>query len=134
MSIALGLLIIRLVVGLSFMAHGAQKLFGWFGGYGPKGTGGWMESMGMKPGVLMAVMAGLMELIGGVLFASGLFTVIGAVFIVATMLGAIVKVHGPNGYWATANGYEYNLLLIAVAVGLALIGAGDYSLDAILLK
>ncbi|MEC0089089.1 DoxX family protein [Paenibacillus macquariensis] len=136
MSIALGLLIIRLVVGLSFMAHGAQKLFGWFGGYGPKGTGGWMESMGMKPGVLMAVMAGLMELIGGVLFASGLFTVIGAVLIVATMLGAIVKVHGPNGYWATANGYEYNLLLIAVAVavGLALIGAGDYSLDAILLK
>jgi len=134
MSIALGLLIIRLVVGLSFMAHGAQKLFGWFGGYGPKGTGGWMESMGMKPGVLMAVMAGLMELIGGVLFASGLFTVIGAFLIVATMLGAIVKVHGPNGYWATANGYEYNLLLIAVAVGLALIGAGDYSLDAILLK
>jgi len=134
MSIALGLLIIRLVVGLSFMAHGAQKLFGWFGGYGPKGTGGWMESMGMKPGVLMAVMAGLMELIGGLLLASGLFTVIGAVLIIATMLGAIVKVHGPNGYWATANGYEYNLLLIAVAVGLALIGAGDYSLDAILLK
>ncbi len=134
MSIALGLLIIRLVVGLSFMAHGAQKLFGWFGGYGPKGTGGWMESMGMKPGVLMAVMAGLMELIGGLLLASGLFTVIGAVIIVATMLGAIVKVHGPNGYWATANGYEYNLLLIAVAVGLALTGAGDYSLDAILLK
>jgi putative oxidoreductase len=134
MSIALGLLIIRLVVGLSFMAHGAQKLFGWFGGYGPKGTGGWMESMGMKPGVLMAVMAGLMELIGGLLLASGLFTVIGAVLIIATMLGAIVKVHGPNGYWATANGYEYNLLLIAVAVGLALTGAGDYSLDAILLK
>mgnify|MGYP001309548715 CR=1 FL=1 len=134
MSIALGLLIIRLVVGLSFMAHGAQKLFGWFGGYGPKGTGGWMESMGMKPGVVMAVMAGLMELMGGLLLASGLFNVIGAVLIVATMLGAIVKVHGPNGYWATANGYEYNVLLIAVAVGLALIGAGDYSLDAILLK
>ncbi|OAB40829.1 DoxX family protein [Paenibacillus glacialis] len=134
MSIALGLLIIRLVVGLSFMAHGAQKLFGWFGGYGPKGTGGWMESIGMKPGVVMAVMAGIMELMGGLMLASGLFTVIGAVFIVATMLGAIVKVHGPNGYWATANGYEYNVLLIAVSVGLALIGAGDYSLDAILLK
>ncbi|OAB34929.1 oxidoreductase [Paenibacillus macquariensis subsp. defensor] len=134
MSIALGLLIIRLVVGLSFMAHGAQKLFGWFGGYGPKGTGGWMESIGMKPGVVMAVMAGIMELMGGLMLASGLFTVIGAVFIVATMLGAIVKVHGPNGYLATANGYEYNVLLIAVSVGLALIGAGDYSLDAILLK
>lgn len=134
MSIALGLLIIRLVVGLSFMAHGAQKLFGWFGGHGPKGTGGWMESMGMKPGVLMAVMAGLMELIGGLLLATGLFTVVGSIIIIATMLGAIIKVHGANGYWATANGYEYNLLLIAVAIGLALIGAGDYSLDAVLLK
>lgn len=134
MSIALGLLIIRLVVGLSFMAHGAQKLFGWFGGHGPKGTGGWMESMGMKPGVLMAVMAGLMELIGGLLLATGLFTVVGSIIIIATMLGAIIKVHGANGYWATANGYEYNVLLIAVAMGLALIGAGDYSLDAVILK
>lgn len=134
MSIALGLLIIRLVVGLSFMAHGAQKLFGWFGGYGPKGTGGWMESIGIKPGVLMAVIAGLLELIGGLLIATGLFTVVGALMIVVTMLGAIVKVHGSNGYWSTSNGYEYNLLLIAVAVGMALIGAGDYSLDALLLK
>lgn len=65
MAIDIGLLILRLVVGLSFMAHGAQKLFGWFGGYGPKGTGGWMESVGIKPGVAIAVLSGLMELVGG---------------------------------------------------------------------
>lgn len=129
----LGLLLIRLVVGLTFAGHGAQKLFGWFGGYGPKGTGGWMESIGIKPGVLMAVLAGLSELIGGLLFAFGLLTPIGTALIVITMLMAIVKVHGQNGFWATSNGYEYNLLLIAVAIGVALIGAGAYSLDALLI-
>ncbi|WP_139490543.1 DoxX family protein [Brevibacillus dissolubilis] len=127
---SLGLLLIRLVVGLSFMGHGAQKLFGWFGGYGPKGTGAWMESIGMKPGVQMAIMAGLAELVGGLLFAAGLLTPLGAAMIVGTMVVSIVKVHGQNGYWATSNGYEYNLLLIAVAVGIALTGAGAFSLDA----
>lgn len=130
--VALGILLVRLVVGFLFIGHGAQKLFGWFGGYGPKGTGGWMESIGIKPGVLMAVVVGLLELLGGALFAVGLFTPVAALFITATMLGAIVTVHGRNGVWATANGYEYHLVLIAAAVGIALIGAGDYSVDAIL--
>lgn len=132
MSIALGLLIVRLVVGLLFVGHGAQKLFGWFGGYGPKGTGGWLESIGVKPGVVMAVVAGLMELVGGLLFAVGLITPIATALIVMTMLVAIVKVHGQNGLWATSNGYEYNLVLIAIAIGVALTGAGAYSLDALL--
>jgi putative oxidoreductase len=132
MSIALGLLVVRLVVGLLFVGHGAQKLFGWFGGYGPKGTGGWLESIGVKPGVAMAVVAGLMELVGGILFAAGLLTPFAAALIVLTMLVAIVKVHGQNGLWATANGYEYNLVLLAIAIGVALTGAGDYSLDAII--
>ncbi|MGG1634527.1 DoxX family protein [Paenibacillus sp. FSL A5-0031] len=132
MSIALGLLVVRVVVGLLFVGHGAQKLFGWFGGYGPKGTGGWMESIGIKPGVAMAVAAGLMELIGGLLFVAGLLTPLAAVLIVLTMLGAIVKVHGPNGIWATANGYEYNLVLVAIAIGIALTGAGEYSIDALI--
>ncbi|MCT1399794.1 DoxX family protein [Paenibacillus sp. p3-SID867] len=132
MAIDIGLLLLRLVVGLSFMAHGAQKLFGWFGGYGPKGTGGWMESVGIKPGVAIAVLSGLMELVGGLLFAVGFLTVLGAALITLTMLSAIVKVHGRNGYWSTANGYEYNLLLIAVAVALALTSAGAYSLDAVI--
>jgi len=132
LSIALGLLIVRVVVGLLFVGHGAQKLFGWFGGYGPKGTGGWLESVGIKPGVAMAVAAGLMELVGGLLFAAGLLTPLAAVLIVLTMLGAIVKVHGPNGIWATANGYEYNLVLVAIAIGIALTGAGEYSIDALI--
>lgn len=132
MTAALGLLIIRLVVGLGFAAHGAQKLFGWFGGYGPKGTGGWMESIGIKPGVLMAVMAGLMELAGGILFAAGFGIEIASVLLAMTMVVAIVKVHFKNGYWSTAGGYEYNLVLLAVFAGVALIGAGDYSIDALL--
>ncbi|KEQ24277.1 DoxX family protein [Paenibacillus tyrfis] len=130
--LALGLLLVRLVVGLLFIGHGAQKLFGWFGGYGPKGTGGWMDSVGIKPGVVMAVLAGLMELLGGVLFAAGLLTPLAAVLIAATMVGAIVKVHGPNGLWSTANGYEYQLVLLVVAIGVALTGAGAYSLDALI--
>ncbi|MDC2866254.1 MULTISPECIES: DoxX family protein [unclassified Bacillus (in: firmicutes)] len=124
----IGLLIIRLIIGITFMGHGAQKLFGWFGGYGLKGTGGWMESIGLRPGVLMAFMAGATELLGGFLFAAGIFTWIGALFIVGTMLVSIITVHGKNGYWVTQNGFEYNLVLIAVAVGVALIGPGAYTL------
>jgi len=129
---ALGLLIIRLFVGLAFAAHGSQKVFGWFGGYGPKGTGGFFESIGIKPGVMMAVLAGLAEIIGGLLFATGLWTSVGAALIVLTMLVAIFKIHGKNGFWVSSNGYEFNLFLIVVAVGVALIGAGEYSIDALL--
>ncbi|WP_370222396.1 DoxX family protein [Cytobacillus sp.] len=125
----LGLLIIRLVIGVLFIGHGAQKLFGWFGGHGLKGTGGWFESIGMKPGVMMALFAGLAELIGGILFALGFLTPLAALMIAGTMIMAIVKVHGPNGLWATSNGYEYNLTLLSVAIGLALIGPGRYALD-----
>ncbi|TQR43659.1 DoxX family protein [Paenibacillus popilliae] len=127
-----GLLIIRLVIGLTMMGHGAQKLFGWFGGYGIKGTGGWFESIGMRPGPFMALMAGLTELAGGLLFGLGFLTWLGAAFIIGTMLVAIVKVHGANGYWVTSNGIEYNVMLIAAAIGVALIGAGSLSLDALL--
>ena len=130
--INIGLLIIRLVVGLLFVGHGAQKLFGWFGGYGIKGTGGWFESIGVKPGVTMALLAGLTELIGGLLFALGLLTPLAGIMIAGTMVMAIAKVHGPNGLWATENGYEYNLILIAVTIGVALTGAGQYALDAFL--
>ena len=130
--INIGLLIIRLVIGLLFIGHGAQKLFSWFGGYGVKGTGGWFESIGIKPGVTMALLAGLTELIGGMLFAVGLLTPLAGIMIAGTMVMAIVKVHGPNGLWSTQNGYEYNLILLAVAIGIALIGPGQYALDALL--
>jgi putative oxidoreductase len=128
----IGLLLIRLVIGVLFIGHGAQKLFGWFGGYGLKGTGGWFESIGMKPGVTMALMAGLTELIGGLLFALGLITPLGGIMIAATMVVAIAKVHGANGLWSTSNGYEYNLVLLAVTIGIALVGPGQYALDTFL--
>lgn len=127
-----GLLIIRVIIGLLMVGHGAQKLFGMFGGYGIKGTAGWLESIGMKPGVLMAVGAGAAELIGGLLFATGLVTWLGAALLIGTMLVAIIKVHAANGLWSTSNGYEYNLVLIAVLLGVALTGAGDYSIDALI--
>ncbi|SMG50341.1 DoxX family protein [Paenibacillus aquistagni] len=127
-----GLLVIRLVLGLSMMAHGAQKLFGMFGGYGLKGTGGWMESLGLKPGIFMALMAGLGEFVGGLLLAVGLFTWAGGILVAGTMLVAILTAHLKNGYWSTQNGYEYNLLIIAVAIGLALTGAGAVSIDALI--
>lgn len=80
----------------------------------------------------MALFAGLAEFIGGILFALGLLTPLAGIIIAATMVMAIVKVHGPNGLWATSNGYEYNLALLAVAIGVALIGPGKYALDAFL--
>jgi putative oxidoreductase len=122
----------RLVIGIAFIGHGAQKLFGWFGGYGPKGTGGWMESIGIKPGVMMAVLAGVLELVGGFMFAAGLLTPVAAVLIAATMLGAIIKVHAPNGFWSTSNGIEFPLTVLVVAVGIALTGPGSISLDALI--
>lgn len=124
-----GLLVIRLIVGLTFAGHGTQKLFGWFGGYGIKGTGGWLESIGVKPGALMALIAGLAELVGGLLFAVGLWLPVAAALIAIVMLVAILTVHGKNGYWVTQNGIEYPLVLIAIAIGVAIIGPGVYAIQ-----
>ncbi|CAM2884622.1 DoxX family protein [Paenibacillus sediminis] len=107
-----------------FAGHGAQKLFGWFGGYGLKGTGGWLESINIKPGVLMAFVVGLFEFAGGLLFAAGLWTTLAAILVAITMIGSIVTVHGKNGLWSTQNGYEYNLVLLAAVIGVALTGPG----------
>lgn len=127
---SLGLLAIRLVFGLTFAAHGAQKLFGWFGGYGIEGTGGYFESIGVRPGKPMAAFAGAGEVAGGLLLALGLLVPVAAFLIVATMAVAIVKVTGKNGYWNTSEGFEYGLAVMAVAVGVALTGPGVYALDA----
>lgn len=129
-SVSAGLLVIRVVLGLLFAAHGAQKLFGWFDGPGLKGTAGWLQSMGMRPAMLMALAAAVGEFAGGLLFALGLFTWFAAILIIVPMIVAIVKVHGANGLWATKNGFEYNLLIIAIALSVAIAGAGDYSIDA----
>lgn len=125
--ISLGLLILRLVFGLTFAAHGAQKLFGWFGGHGLAGTGGFMESLGLKPGKFYAALAGLGEIVAGLLLAAGLWTPLAALLIIGTMAVAIAKVHGPKGYMAPG-GYEYNVAIVAVAIGLALTGPGSYTI------
>jgi putative oxidoreductase len=128
----LGLLILRLVVGVTLAAHGAQKLFGWFAGYGPDGTGRFMETLGFHPGRRHAVLAGLTEFGGGLLLALGLLTPVGAALIASVMLVATITVHLKNGFFATSGGYEYNLVLAAAAVSVAFTGPGALSIDALL--
>ena len=128
----LGLLILRFVVGLTIAAHGAQKLSGWFGGYGFDGTGQFMETLGFRPGRRHAALAGLTEAGGGVLLALGLLTPLGAALVASVMLVATITVHLKNGFFAASGGYEYNLVLAAAAVSIAFSGPGALSLDALL--
>lgn len=120
---------LRVGAGVIFVAHGAQKLFGWFGGYGIAGTGQWMESIGLTPGYLMALGAGSAEFFGGLLLILGLLTRPAAVVLAFTMLVAIVAVHIGNGLFMANNGYEFGLALLVIAIALALRGAGSLSLD-----
>ena len=126
---SVGLLILRLVVGLGLAAHGAQKLFGWFGGYSIAGTGQFFEGLGFRPGRLHAVQAGLAEVFGGLFLAAGFLTPFGAAAVVAVMLVAAVSVHLKAGYFAHTGGYEYTLVLGAAALALAFTGPGVISLD-----
>ena len=126
----LGLLLIRLIFGLIMVAHGSQKLFGWFGGYGLAGTGGFFESLGFRPGRRFAFAAALSEFIGGWLFTLGFLGPVGPALILAVMLVASISVHWRNGLFAATNGVELPLLIAAAVVGIALIGFGTYSLDA----
>lgn len=125
----LALLLLRVVVGLLMAAHGAQKLFGWFGGFGIEGTGGWLESLGFRPGVARARLVGTSEFGGGLLLALGLFTPFAAAAIIGVMFTAIASVHWTKGFFNTAGGYEFNLTLIAASTALAITGAGAFSLD-----
>jgi putative oxidoreductase len=122
----IGLLILRIVVGALFIGHGTQKLFGWWGGYGPKGTGGFFESIGYRPGPFMALIAGTTEAVGGILLASGFLTPLAAAMIVGVMINAIVTVKLSQGL---LNGYELDLTNVAAATALAFAGPGAYSLD-----
>ncbi|MEM5533336.1 DoxX family protein [Pseudoalteromonas arctica] len=127
-------LILRVPVGLILAAHGAQKLFAWFGGYGLEGTGQWMVSIGLEPGYWLAMMAGSAEFFGGIALAIGLLTRPAAVVAGFTMLIAIFSVHITNGLFMANNGYEYALTLLVVTVVLAIQGAGSFSLDNVLAK
>ena len=124
----LALLILRLVVGLAVMGHGAQKLFGWFGGPGLTGLSGWLSSMRLRPSRFWAFMAGAVEFGGGLLLALGLFSPLGSLGIGASMLVAIAKVHWPR-FWVTDNGFELPLTYLAVALAVGIAGPGAYSLD-----
>lgn len=125
-------LALRLPLGIIFAAHGAQKLFGWFGGYGLQGTGQWMDSIGLGPGVLMAALAGSAEFFGGLFLILGLLTRPTALVLAVTMVVAIFSVHMSNGLFMSNNGYEFALALLAGSVSLLISGAGRASADAVI--
>ncbi len=122
-------LALRLPLGIIFSAHGAQKLFGWFGGYGLEGTGQFMASMGLNPGVLMAALAGSAEFFGGIALIIGLLTRPAAAVLAFTMLVALLSVHLHNGLFMASNGYEFALALLAASISLVISGGGRLSLD-----
>ena len=128
----IGLLVLRVLVGLYFVGHGAQKLFGVAGGYGLAGTGQFFESMGLRPGRLNAFVAGAAELSAGVLLALGLLTPLAAALVIGVMIVAIATVHLSKGVWTANGGYELNLVYIAAMFALAGVGAGEWSLDNVL--
>ncbi len=125
----LRLLVVRAVVGGLFVGHGAQKLFGWFGGHGPEGTGQFLENVGVRPGRRAAIAAGSAEAAGGALLVAGLFTPLAGAALSSVMITAIRHVHGGKGPWVTEGGYEYNLVLLATIFALAEAGPGPISLD-----
>ena len=127
-----GILFARVVFGLLMAAHGTQKLFGWFGGYGLAGTAGFFEALGFRPGRFFAATASGTELVAGLLVAAGLLGPIGPALFVTVMIVAAVTVHWQHGLFAQNNGIEMPLLYGVAGVTLALTGPGAYSLDAAL--
>lgn len=125
-------LALRMIAGIIFVAHGAQKLFGSFGGYGLEGTGQWMASIGLEPGFLMALAAGSAEFFGGLALILGLLTRPAALVLAVTMVVAIVTVHLPNGLFMSNNGYEFGLALLGMSMALVFNGAGKISLDGLI--
>jgi len=129
MTMDVGLLILQVVIGLLMMGHGAQKLFGWFGGQGLRATTDWLAGMGLRAPRFWALMAGLAELGGGLLFALGLFHPLGPLAIIAMMIAAIALVHWSHGLWISNGGSEYSLVLLVLAAVMGLWEPGAYTLD-----
>jgi putative oxidoreductase len=123
-----GLLLLRVVVGGTMFAHGAQKLFGWFGGHGPKGTAGFFGSLGFRMPALLALAAGLAEA-SGLLFAAGFLTPLAALGIAVVMFNAIGAVHRSNGFFNGNGGIEFPLVLATVAIAVAATGPERFSID-----
>lgn len=128
----IALLLLRIVIGLLFVGHGSQKLFGWFEGHGIEGTAQFFGQLGFTPPKFWATVAGLAEFLGGIGLALGLFTPIAAAAIIGTMLMAIIKVHWDSGIWNSEGGLEYPLANMIVAGFIGYVGAGQYALDAAL--
>jgi putative oxidoreductase len=131
-TIEVGLLILRLVLGLYMAAHGAQKLFGWLGGHGLAGTGGFLEQLGFRPGRAFATAAAATEFVSGLLVTLGLLGPIGPALMISVMIVAMATVHWKSGLFASNGGIELPLLFAAGAFALALTGPGRFSLDALL--
>lgn len=127
---SIGSAAVRGIVGPLFVGHGTQKLFGWFGGHGIEGTGGFFESLGLRPGRRNAIAAGVTEALGGALLTLGAATPLAATMVSSTMVTAIRKVHAPKGPWVTEGGYEYNLVLIGAMAAVVDHGPGSPSVDA----
>jgi len=125
---AYGLLFLRIVIGLTFFGHGAQKLFGWWDGPGLQGIQGWLGGMGFRMPRVLALLVSVSEA-SGLLLAFGFLTPLAALLVTSAMVVAIISVHWKNGFWSSKGGYEYNLALIAGAVTLAATGPGRFSLD-----
>jgi putative oxidoreductase len=125
----LGTLALRGVIGPLFVGHGAQKLWGKFGGHGLDGTGAFFEQLGLRPGRRHAQAAGWTELTGGALLTAGALTPVATTLISSTMVTAIRKAHAKNGPWVTEGGWEYNAALIAAMTALAEHGPGRPSVD-----
>jgi putative oxidoreductase len=123
---------LRLIAGIIFTAHGAQKLFAWFGGYGLEGTGQWMDSIGLSLGLTMALLAGSAEFFGGLLLVVGFLTRPTSFVLAITMIVAIFSVHINNGLFISNNGYEFGLALLAISLTLLIQGGGRHSVDSIL--
>jgi len=127
-SNTIALVPLRLGVGVVMAAHGSQKLFGWFGGYGLKGTGQFFaEKLGLEPGLLMAALAGSSEFFGGLLLILGLYTRVGALAVAGTMAVAIAKVHW--GVFFAPSGMEYPLTVLLASFALLIGGGGAFSID-----
>lgn len=122
-------LVLRVPIGLILAAHGSQKLFAWFGGYGLAGTAQWMASAGLNPGFVMALLAGSAEFFGGLALMLGLLTRPAAAVTAATMLVALFWVHWGNGFFLSAHGIEYALALLSATLALMIMGGGSYSMD-----
>ena len=128
-TLGIGLLLVRVVIGLLMAAHGAQKLLGWFGGYGLRGTGQFFEQIGFQPGPAFAAAASISEIVSGLLVTFGFLGPVGPALMVSVMIVAAMTVHWEHGLFAAKNGIEMPLLYGITAFGLALTGFGQYSLD-----